>query len=203
MRFGKNGTPADVTAAVLAGGLSHRMGADKALLPWADTSLLGHVLETVGGAFDCVVISAHDPATYAGFGEQVVFDTEPGRGPLCAIASVLAAVPTEWVFAVACDMPFLDPAVWAALAEHARGDADAVLPRSARGLEPLCAFYHQRCLPMFREHLAAGRLAIHDAMQDVRIVEVDIAAGATADTFANLNTHDEYAAALARHGGDA
>ena len=196
MQNGNNGAPAGITAVVLAGGKSRRMGRDKALMPWADTSLLGHVLQTVAAEFDTVLLSARDAEMYTEFGVPVLPDPVPNAGPLAGIVAGLFAMTTPWLFVTACDMPFPDPAVWRSLAVHTAADADAVLPSTRKGLEPLCAFYHQRCLPGFRARLESGQSAIHQAVLDVRLVTVDATAWEddTRGPFTNINTLEEFAA---------
>lgn len=208
MQIGTNASAGTATAVVLAGGRSSRMGCDKALLPWDDTSLLGHLLRGLQTEFAAVYLSARQPDAYRAFDVPLVPDTEPGRGPLCGIASTLAAVDTPWLFVTACDMPFSQPQMWRALAAHAMSDVDVVVPRIGAGVEPLCAFYHQRCLPVFRARLAAGRFAVHEAMHDLRVRDVDATAWQREDVpdpFANVNTPEEFAALrrVAGHQSDA
>ncbi len=194
--MGKNGALGPASAVVVAGGRSSRMGRDKALLPWDDTSMLGQVLRVVQAEFAAVYLSARTPEAYEAFHLPVVPDSEPGAGPLCGIASALARIESDWLFVTACDMPFPDPRLWHDLAAHAHADADAVVPRTPHGVEPLCAFYHRRCLRRFRTRLAAGRFAIFQALEDLTLVEVDASGWQSADApgpFANANTPDEFA----------
>lgn len=200
MQMGKNGALGPAAAVVLTGGRSRRMGRDKARLPWGATSLLEHVLEAVRAEFDSVLLSAAAADEYPDLGVPVVADPVPGAGPLAGVVAALEAVDEDWLFATACDMPCPDAAVWRALAARAHADSDAIVPRTARGLEPLCAFYHRRCLAAFRRRLETTHRALHEAVADVQatIVEADqLPAGAGARAFVNVNTPAEYAAAAA------
>lgn len=196
MQIGKNGVLGPAAAAVLAGGRSRRMGRDKARLEWGDTSMLGHVLSLVRGAFEAVYLSARTRNSYRDFGLPVVEDRTPNAGPLGGIVSVFEAVEHDWLFVTACDMPFAEPEVWRALADRVTNDVDVVMPRTALGLEPLCAFYHRRCLPVFEDALAAGIRSIRDACRGLRVVEVDMRDLDTRaiDPFANLNTPADFTA---------
>jgi len=196
MQIGKNAA----AAVVLAGGASRRMGRDKAGLGWNGTSLLRHLIQLLQPEFSEVMVSAQSADAYPGLGVTVVADAEPGSGPLCGVASALAATDAEWLFVVACDMPFAEASVWHALAAHASDSVDAVIPKSARGIEPLCGLYHRRCLPVFRECLRGGSFAMHDALDRVRAAEVAIDIPIQSNPFLNINTPDDYARACA-HGG--
>lgn len=200
MQMGKNGALGPAAAVVLTGGRSRRMGRDKARLPWGATSLLEHVLAAVRAEFDTILLSAGAADAYPDLGVPVVADPVPGAGPLAGVVAALQVMDEPWLFVTACDMPCPDAAVWRALAALARADSDAVVPRTARGLEPLCAFYHRRCLAPFRRRLGSTHRAVHEAVADVRATIVaaeQLPAGAGARAFVNVNTPAEYAAAAA------
>ena len=84
-------------------------------------------------------------------------DEFPECGALGGIYTAIARSPHERTLVVACDMPFLS----APLLEHMSAvDADLVIPRTARGYEPLCAIYTRACLEPIRERLARGGLQL-------------------------------------------
>ena len=72
------------------------------------------------------------------------------HGPLIGFAQGLAQVQTSWVLLLACDLPRLQVEVlqeWADELDRVEEEAIALLPRHAKGWEPLCGFYRRRCLP--------------------------------------------------------
>ncbi|MEO7144809.1 MAG: NTP transferase domain-containing protein, partial [Bryobacteraceae bacterium] len=73
---------------VLAGGLSTRMGRDKAWLPHRGTTLAAYVAGEVLRAAGSVTLVG-DPAKYARLGHPVVADHVAGRGPLGGILTAL------------------------------------------------------------------------------------------------------------------
>jgi len=98
--------PAPPAGIVLAGGLSSRMGRDKALLPWHGRTLLEHMrgLLRQAGAQQ-VWISGAYPA-FAGIPDRVA-----RCGPLGGLYSVAMAMPDGPAWVVAVDMPRLAPAL--------------------------------------------------------------------------------------------
>ncbi|ENE1252980.1 MULTISPECIES: molybdenum cofactor guanylyltransferase [Stenotrophomonas] len=94
-----NGT---INGIVLAGGLSSRMGRDKATLPWQGRTLLEHMrgLLTQAGARE-VWISGNYPA-FGGIPDRV-----PRCGPLGGLYSVAMQMPDEPAWVVPVDTPRL------------------------------------------------------------------------------------------------
>lgn len=173
------GTPHLLSAAILAGGLSQRMGTDKALLRLVPDgpTLIERVVAAVATVADEVLIVANDDRL--GFlGLPIVPDAYPGTGALGGIASAVAAARNEHCLVVACDMPFLSVPLLRAMAAEPR-DYDVLAPHlivgdnrqgSGKGVyETLHAIYGRGALPAIRERLAAGQLRIVGFFPQVRV----------------------------------
>lgn len=118
---------ADCTAVILSGGDSRRMGQDKANLLLGERTLLQSVAATLQSMFAEVIISVRQPRP--GIDLLQVCDDPAHSGPLAGLAAGLERATTPWIFAVACDMPFITPAVIEYLARQ-RADCQAVVPIS-------------------------------------------------------------------------
>lgn len=100
---------------------------------------------------------ANDPAAREWFpAERVVADDAPGTGPLGGIAAGLAAANGSSIIVVAWDMPFVPPALLAALRQRGTPGVDAVVPADGSRREPLCAWYAASALSTCRALLDAG-----------------------------------------------
>ncbi len=188
--------PADMpfAAAILAGGRSTRMGADKALLRWDGRRLLDRQLDLLRtlGPTD-LYISGRAGVDYAVAGVSVVLDAAPGLGPLGGLAAVLGAVTTAHVVVLAVDLPALTPEFLLRLL-RLRTEGAGVVPRSAAGWEPLAAVYPREILPLVRMHIEQRKLALH------RLIDAGIAAGLLIEAriadqnsgvFRNVNTPED------------
>jgi molybdopterin-guanine dinucleotide biosynthesis protein A len=161
---------ADCTALILAGGDSSRMGQDKAGLLLDGTTLLQRVTATMQDIFPAVIVSVRQPRAEVALPQ--VCDAQADGGPLAGLVAGLAQVETPWMFAVACDMPFIQSAVIERMAEL-RGEHQAVVPLIGGHPQPLFAFYSKAALDTMREMQAAGEKRVRAVLQrlDVRYVE--------------------------------
>jgi molybdenum cofactor guanylyltransferase len=127
-------------AAVLAGGASRRMGRDKATLAVGGVALAARVLAAAAQVADPVVLVAPDGHPARRLGALVV--TDPGEGPLAALAAALAALADDHVLALAGDHPGLAVELLAHLVALAP-KGEAVACRRGPRLEPLVAVYRR------------------------------------------------------------
>lgn len=198
-----------LSAAVLAGGQSRRMGTDKALLPLrpGDPPLAEVVIERVHVVADEVFIVASDRPAYGNFGVPVVPDRFPDAGTLGGIATALGAARHPHCLVVACDMPFLDTGLLRWMANRPR-TYDVLVPRlpgeSRQGggfvFQTLHAIYGKGCLPAIERLLAAERRQVIGFFADVAVQAVDEATirGIDPDLLSFFNANTPEAAAEAR-----
>lgn len=190
-----------VTAFVLAGGKSSRMGPnqDKALFKIRKRTLLEHALglakASVGNTPGNIWIVGSSKK-FAGFG-PVVEDFYPGQGPLAGIHAALSASATDLNLIIAVDMPFLEPEFLSYLIGQARDSSAAVVvPRTAKGLQPLAAVYRREFAAVAERALRAGqnKVALAFAEIQTRIIEPEELGknGFSEELFRNLNTGQEW-----------
>jgi molybdopterin-guanine dinucleotide biosynthesis protein A len=150
----------NATALVLAGGRSIRMGKDKRFIQVGGHTLFDRVLDSLEPLFEEVIISvAVESDRLPTRGHRVVPDTMPNCATLGGVYSGLSVSDRDWVFAVACDMPFVNPSVIRTLAD-ARDDADFVIAKLKSRLQPMHAFYRKTCLPVLAKMAQGGDLRL-------------------------------------------
>lgn len=185
----------DVTAFVLAGGKSIRMGKDKAFLEFKGRILLARALELAVGVTEEVRIVG-DPRKFAAFG-RVIEDLYRERGPLGGIHAALKSSSTELNLMLAVDLPFVQPDFLKYVISVAKETkALAIVPRASDGLQPLCAVYRREFAQAAEQSLAQGKNKIDALFVNVetRIIEPDelSRAGFSSEMFRNLNTPEEF-----------
>lgn len=185
--------PDQITGVVLCGGASRRMGQDKAALEVAGEALLDRAVRMLTPHVHEVVLACGPEPRYADRGLRLALDAAPGRGPLEGLRAGLAAASTDWVLALACDMPAAEGSL-VALIEGAR-EGDQVVHFTARGLpEPLCALYGRAALPALEEALARGERRMVCFWSSLRVRALPAPSD---DVFSNVNTPDDLARARA------
>jgi molybdopterin-guanine dinucleotide biosynthesis protein A len=190
----KDRTQLDVTAFVLAGGKSSRMGSDKAFVRLEDETLLAHALK-VGAAVAGEVLIVGDAKKFAAFG-RVVEDVYSDRGPLGGIHGALSSSTTELNLILAVDLPFVDAKFLEYLLLRAReSGAMVTVPRAGGGLQPLCAAYQGGFADVAGESLRDGQNKIDSLFERIAICVIEedelVRAGFSVEMFRNLNTPQE------------
>ena len=148
----------DITAVILAGGQSRRLGRDKAVEPFAGEPLIRRAIRRAVDAIsasEVVVVvadTARGMALPLGPEHRTAVDVFPDCGSLGGIYTGLNAARTDWSLVVACDMPFLSGPLLAQMATM-RDGVDAVVPEIDGRPEPTHALYSRRCLPAIEERL--------------------------------------------------
>ena len=162
-----------LTALVLAGGKSTRLGQDKAFTPVGGRPMVERVLDVVGRVCDEILILGGDGEKLKAGKARHLLDEHPGEGPLMALRTGLAAMTHDWAFATACDAPFLEPRLLEYLWTLREGH-DAVVPFTAADNypKPLCALYARRCLPAATAALDRGDRQLVRLYRDVRVLYV-------------------------------
>ena len=160
-----------VTAAILAGGESSRMSAPKALLKVGGSPIIKREAEALGRVFDELLVVANDPAPYAALGLAVIPDADEFRelkGPMTGLYSALLSAGNDYVFAAACDMPFIEPELveWMAGLRHG---FDAVVPKTGGLVEPLFGVYARRAAPVLEGLLRGGNRRLQDALGSLAV----------------------------------
>ncbi len=152
----------DLSAVILAGGESRRMGCDKAWLEIGGEALIGRAVRTLRSLkVTEVLISGRPEVDYSSLRCPVLFDLEPGLGPLSGIERGLQEAHGSMLLVLAVDLPGMRAEFLSKLA--ARCDRlTGVVPRLAGRLEPLAAIYPTRCHVIARRLLADMRRAVRE-----------------------------------------
>lgn len=153
----------DVTGVLLAGGKSRRMGEDKRYLVVGEQTLLERGLAVLRSIFQEVLVVIGQDSLPLKVAARVVRDLVPDCGSLGGLYTGLTQATTPYIFVVACDMPFLDPAVITQFTSR-RASADIVIAKLAARLHPMHALYSKGCLPVLEQMIRARQLKIQEML---------------------------------------
>ncbi len=156
------------------------MGRDKGLLDFGGVPLIVHTARLLESLVAEVTVVG-SPDRYAALGLRAIADGDDGQaqdgphkrgccGPLAGIAAALGATRLPWNLIVACDLPYLF-AEWLdwLLSRALRSRGQAIIPRTARGIEPLAAVYRRECVTPIAAALARGVRKVSDAVAELRV----------------------------------
>jgi molybdopterin-guanine dinucleotide biosynthesis protein A len=199
----------EIEAFVLIGGSSSRLGQDKALLKLDSCTLAQRAVNTVKEALSCsqIYLAAANESQFSAEGlpeglpenVPVIYDRYKDRGAYCALHSALSTAKSEWIFVLACDLPFVSVDLLKFMAGLIDGVFDAVVNvmPDARA-QPLCAFYRvDPCLKiigkMIREDNKPPPLRLIFEKINTRRVEFDEIKNlpGSQNFFFNLNSPDD------------
>ena len=180
-----------MTGAILAGGKSSRFGENKALYPIKGRFMIEWISDTIKKFTEELFIVANDTSKYSFLDVPVHEDRFPGCGPLAGLHTALIHTNSDQVLILACDMPFLNPALIKIII-NAAGSHDVVVPYTARGPEPLHAIYHKNLLRIVEQLLMEGRHSMKDLLSSAPHQKLYF----PGHEFINLNTKKELEKAL-------
>ena len=193
----------DITAIILCGGKSKRMGIEKGLLELNGERTIERIFKIVSSIFNKILLITNDPGSYSFLGVPMVGDYFLNNEPLGGIHSGLNKSTTEKNFIISCDMPFISEEAIRYLAEY-KTEAEILLPKAEGRIQYLCGIYSKSILAdlekiLSREQLTSDSLKKPNlgvkhliGTSDVEIVNVEGKEFYYKDLFFNMNSPEDY-----------
>jgi molybdopterin-guanine dinucleotide biosynthesis protein A len=130
-----------LSAVLLAGGESRRMGVDKATILFRGQPLWQRQIELLRNLGpEKIFVSARTDPSWLPLDVEVILDEPPSRGPLSGLTRAFEKLETSHLVALAADMPFMTIEQMAMLWSLAAIGC-GVLPMIGERAEPLAAIY--------------------------------------------------------------
>jgi molybdenum cofactor guanylyltransferase len=189
-----------VSAAILAGGASSRMGTPKATLTVEGLTLIERIVRelALAGIHNVCVVGG-DPDWISTNPElRWIPDEFPGEGPLGGIISALASSRDSWVLVLSCDLITPRHDAFETLMHHvdqdvSSHDLQAVVPMGQR-MEVLHALYRSSSEQALRAAFDAGVRKVRAAFDVLQVCRVEIVEGsALASSVTDVDTVEEFA----------
>jgi molybdopterin-guanine dinucleotide biosynthesis protein A len=185
-------------AAILAGGLSTRMGHDKALLEIEGEPLVRRTARTLESLFERTIVVTNREEVAHAAQLSAIPDIHFNKGPLAGIEAALSHF-GEATLIIACDLPYLNPEFIRFQCQRWNERLDALVAQSEDGLEPLHAIWAPSCLPRVREWLEPERPpSLRRVLRHLNVEIITVEEARRFDTqlrcFENWNTPDDISA---------
>lgn len=196
----------DITAVILAGGNSSRMGLNKSLLKISNSSFIDRTIILIENIFDDIIIVSNSQDDYTSLGLPIFKDVYPGYGPLAGIHSGLLNSNSEKIFVISNDLPFLNGELLEFILT-VKTEKPIVVPKEAGHTHYLCGIYSKSCIGAAENILIESREQPKSSSgksgrkYNVRrllnecggeIVNVDNQTFYSKDLFFNMNNLDDY-----------
>jgi len=135
----------DITAIILAGGKSTRMGTNKSLLKIGDKTIIERLIDLLQSMFKDVILITNEPDDYKFLGLPIYEDIFRYRGPLAGIHSGLKHSKTNLNFIISCDLPFMTMEMINYLIEY-KTDKLITVAKADGFIQQLAGKYSRECL---------------------------------------------------------
>lgn len=200
-----------VTAVILAGGKSKRMGENKAFLQLGGNTIIGQIIECLQPIVDELLIITNNPDEYAHLNIQMYSDIVPNTGAIGGLHTGLTYASHDTVLCVGCDSPFLNSDLLRYLIS-VLGEYDAVIPHTTKDpnyekginqkkdagitYQTLCAVYSKRCLPFIDQMISESDYRVHALRERINSLNISPEEWKPYDpeglSFVNINTPEDY-----------
>ncbi len=195
-----NVSDASCSGVILAGGLSTRYaGENKAFIEIGGRRIMDAVYDVFVDVFEEVLIISNRPDDYLEWDALIAADIFATRSSLTGIHAGLFYAKNPFVFVMACDTPFIRKEVIQTVLDRVEPGVSVVIPKTAKGMEPLCAVYSKTMLPVMERHLRQKKFKIQRMFNKLRVKTVSESALRKVDpeliSFFNINTPEDFESA--------
>lgn len=187
----------NIPIVILCGGKSSRMQRDKSLLPFNDyNSLIQYQYERLKVVFTDVYISTkeHKFDFLDAKHKDVIYDKVKLHSPMVALQTILESIKSEKVFILTVDTPFVSVDTIEKLINESLA-YDITIATTLNKEHNLCGVFSKSVLPLIKSML---RKNIHKVGYLLKQSHTKRLKCENDEEFLNMNTPDEYKAALAR-----
>ena len=181
------------TGVILAGGQSKRFaGRNKAVIKVGGLRILDRIFRVFNDLFEEVILVTNSPLLYLEWNAIIVSDLFPVRSALTGIHAGLFFASYPHAFFSACDTPFVKKELIESIISCIEPKLDIVVPETSAGLEPLCAAYSKKRIPVIEKHLEKNKLKIQNIFKGARIRKIPesrlLERDPNLSSFFNINT---------------
>jgi molybdopterin-guanine dinucleotide biosynthesis protein A len=193
----------NISNIILAGGLSSRMGTNKAELKIGEHTVIERIIKEFEQTTNESIIVTNNPSCYNSFDWKCVSDIYLQKGPLGGIHAGLLSSSNEINFVISCDMPFPNAKLLTKMLEHIHCN-DIVVPVINEKLHPLFGLYKKSILTELINCLEKDNLRVrklYEKLSTYYITEKELYTKSELEKgiyeidFFNMNTMNDYSKA--------
>jgi len=181
----------EIGGIIMAGGMSSRMGADKALVIFEGKRLIDYAIDLLRHFCSEIIISTNQRA-HGELGFQTVGDVYQKCGPVGGLHAALAETNFDHNIVISCDVPFVQPELIELLLANT-GGFDAVVPVHKCGIEPLVGIYRKEMASFFETQLIERNYKLQEVIHSskLNLLDVNHLVAKYPRLFDNMNSMEE------------
>lgn len=179
----------NVTAIILAGGKSSRMGTDKGLVLIKGKHMVEYVIDAVKSCCDEMLIISNQNG-YDGFGVKVLKDDIENIGPIGGIYTGLNHSKNNINIVLTCDSPFVDATLISEMLNSYNNDMDVLFLAHQNLIYPLTAIYNKRILKNIKSHIEKGEYKVRTLFKTVNSQKMNLS-NINSLKVQNINTQED------------
>ena len=165
----------DCTGVILAGGENSRLpGKKKAFQKIGNSMIIEKLHSLFSNLFKEIIIVVNEPGDFAGLDMNIVTDIIPSQCALAGLHAGLFYSSNHFVYATACDTPFVNQKIVEHIADQIEPEYDVIIPRTDDGLETMFAVYSKNCIPLIENNLAKNIFMIKKFFKKKRVKEIPV-----------------------------
>lgn len=180
-----------ITAFILAGGKSQRMGTDKGLLLLNGKTFVSHICEAVKPIVGENIVIVSSNADYDFLGYTRIEDIVPEKGPVGGIHTALQQTDTKLNFILSVDAPLISTDLLLWILENRDDSYGMTQVQLEDKAYPLIAIYDQSLGTIFEENLKKNQLRLRQVINEITHQTLLIPEK-WSDQVQNINTPKEY-----------
>ncbi len=178
----------NISAIILAGGKSSRMGEDKGLMLLNNTPMITPIIKLAEWFADEIIIVSNQSG-YDQFGYPVVEDLIKESGPLAGIHTGLENITNQKSIVLSCDVPFVSKELLQFVIDASEG-YDVTIPEKNGKTHQIIGVYDKSISGFIKEELERGQRKIKLALEKLNLNVID-ANVFDQKLFTNLNSRED------------
>jgi len=180
-----------ITAILLAGGKSQRMGTDKGLLDLNGKTFIQHICDALRPVVGSNILIVSANKDYDALGFSRVEDIIENKGPVGGLYTALKESKTKVNLVLSVDVPLVTSELLQWLVENHNETDMVTQTKIGDKTSPLIGVYDRSMRIIFGEQIAGNKLKLQQAIEDVKHRSLEIPEK-WKNQAQNINTQEEY-----------
>jgi len=182
---------ATISAYIIAGGKSSRMGSDKGMLLLNETVFIEHIVKALQEAAiqNITIVSANSDYNFLNCNR--IEDVYPDKGPVGGIFTALSHSKTEQNIVLSVDVPLISSAIITWLIANIDDENLITQVKVLDKTSPLIAVYNKKAVHVFEEHLKKEQLRLRMVVEAIPHQTIDVPVKWNS-LLQNINTKEDY-----------